>query len=52
MIKNFTLYLLIAMSSLYANINFSINGDFSNFYAEKTIDNKVLNIPFRLSNIN
>ena len=46
------LYFFIVTSSLFSGINFSINGDFSNFYALRTSDNSILNIPFKLSNIN
>ena len=52
MINNYIFYFLIILSTLNAIINFTVNGDFSNFYAQKSIDNKVLNIPFRLLNIN
>ena len=52
MIKNTLFYLITILSIVNAKINFSINGDFSNFYAMKTIDNEVLNIPFRLLNVN
>ena len=46
------LYFFIVTSSLFSGINFSINGDISNFYALRASDNSILNIPFKLSNIN
>ena len=48
--KKFIICLFFAISILNAKINFTINGDFSNFYATKTSDNNTLNIPFRIAN--
>ena len=50
--KKVSLCFLITSCFLYGKINFSINGDFSNFYASRTSDNSILNIPFKLANIN
>ena len=49
--NKFIILFIFSTSIIKSEINFSINGDYSFFCAIKTSDSKVLDIPFRLSNI-
>lgn len=43
---NFAIILYLSFS--FAEINFSYNGEFTQFYSQRTSNNKVLNIPFNM----
>ena len=47
---NFAIMLFLSFS--FANINFSYNGEFTQFYSQRKSNNEVLNIPFRILNLN
>ena len=46
------LILICFISFLFSNVNFSWNGEFSNFYAIRKSNSKVLDIPFYMLNVN
>ena len=46
------LILCCVVSFIFSDVNFSWNGEFSNFYAIRKSNSKVLDIPFYMLNVN
>ena len=46
------LILCCVISFIFSDVNFSWNGEFSNFYAIRKSNSKVLDIPFYMLNVN
>ena len=46
------LIIIVLIAFSYTDANFTYNGNFSNFYALRNSNNEVLNIPFRMLELN
>ena len=47
---NLIVFILLTLG--YSNVNFTYNGNFSHFFALRNSNNKILNIPFRMLELN
>ena len=50
--RNKFIIIFILLTLVYADVRFSYNGKFSQFFALRNSDNKILNIPFRMLDLN
>ena len=49
--KNILIYIILTSSILFSKVNFTFNGKYSHFLAFRSSNDKILNVPFRLFNL-